>query len=116
MVEVVENLISNAIEHNMSLPEEKRYLLITLSADHSNHRFSIENPADNINLPLSDLYKNGVSSKGSNHQGLGLSSIQKTLSEHKILFSGSRDYDTGSIRFEILYEENSNDYHPSYRR
>lgn len=114
MVEVIENLISNAIEHNLSLPEESRYILITLSADHSINRFIIENPADNVDLPLSVLYKNGVSSKGSGHQGLGLGSILKTLSEHHIQFSGSRNYDTRSIQFEMLYEENTNDNHSSY--
>ena len=106
LVEVLENLIANAIEHNLSIPEEKRYILITLSAAPSEQRFSIENPVDDIDLPLTELYKTGVSSKGDSHQGLGLASIRKTLASHSIDFSGSRNFDTGSIRFELLYEEN----------
>lgn len=110
LVEVLENLISNAIEHNLSLPEEKRYLLIRLSADGRTHRFSIENPADNIDLPLSELYKNGTTSKDG-HPGLGLGSIQKTLADHDIHFAGSRNHDTGSVSFELIYEEKTNDNH-----
>ena len=106
LVEVLENLIANAIEHNLSIPEEKRYILITLSAAPSEQRFSIENPVDDIDLPLTELYKTGVSSKGDSHQGLGLTSIRKTLASHSVDFSGSRNFDTGSIRFELLYEEN----------
>ena len=104
LVEVIENLISNAIEHNLSLPVEKRFVLLTLSSDGIKNLFSIENPAEDITRPISDFYQNGISSKGGSHQGLGLSSIQKTLSEHGITFSGSHDYDVGSIRFEIIYE------------
>ena len=106
LVKVLENLIANAIEHNLSIPEEKRYILITLSAAPSEQRFSIENPVDDIDLPLTELYKTGVSSKGDSHQGLGLASIRKTLASHSVDFSGSRNFDTGSIRFELLYEEN----------
>ena len=103
LVEVIENLITNAIEHNLTLSVENRFILITMTTDNDLQYFSIENPAENLELPLSALYRVGTTTKNG-HAGLGLDSINQILSANNISFSGSHDLDMKSIRFELTYE------------
>ena len=102
-IEVAENLFTNALEHNLSLDPDRRYIRITLSSEDGVQLFSIENPADKIDLPLEELYLMNVSTKSGAHQGLGLSSIQSILRANHIHFSGTRNYDAGSIVFSFTY-------------
>lgn len=104
-VEVADNLFTNALEHNLTLEPDRRYIRITLSSENGVQLFSIENPADNIDLPLEELYLMNVSTKSGSHEGLGLSSIQNILSANHIHFSGSRSYDCSSIVFSFTYTE-----------
>ncbi len=103
-IEVADNLFYNALEHNLSLDPERRFIRITLSSENGVQRFSIENPADTVTLPLEELYLMNVSTKAGGHQGLGLPSIQSILSSNHIHFSGSRNYDTNTLTFSFTYQ------------
>ncbi len=104
LVEVIENLIQNAIEHNQSLTPEQRYIRISMKVQGALQSFSIDNPIGQMAIPLSELYLPGRTTKSGTHQGLGLSSVRKILSENGISFSGTHDIQAGCIRFEIEYE------------
>ena len=104
-IEVAHNLFANALEHNLTLDPDRRYIRIILSSEDGVQLFSIENPADNIDRPLEELYIMNVSTKSGAHQGLGLSSIQNILSANHIDFSGTRNYDNNSVVLSFVYRK-----------
>lgn len=104
LVQILENLLSNAIEHNLTLLDpNNRYVHMKLFADSKNNLISIENPALNMNTPLKEIFKSGFSTKGGRHQGLGLTNLRETLSENNITFYGKKDEKKGSIIFTLSY-------------
>lgn len=103
-VEIFENMTSNAIEHNITLPPFERKLIISLSAFNGRNEITISNPTQNINLEISEMFQIGSTSKDSSHSGLGLSIIQKIISQTKIQFFGTTT--DSLLSFTLLYEEN----------
>ena len=85
IVEVFDNLINNAFECVMELPEDNRWIRITLSAkpqSDSNgveHMLSIENPAPNVDL-AAIVSEKAYTSKGGKHQGIGLRHVSQLVS------------------------------------
>ena len=106
-IEVADNLFCNALEHNLTLDGERRYIRMTLSSEEDVQLFSVENPADNISLPLESLYIANMTTKTGSHQGLGLPSIRRTLADNNIRFSGTRDYERGCVIFSVIYQKGS---------
>ena len=105
LVQILENLLSNAIEHNMSIPEEKkRFVHMRLFADHTDNLIAIENAAGDMDIPLQDMFRSGFSTKDHSHQGLGLTNTQEILSEHHIAFYGKKNSEKSSVTFTLLYK------------
>ena len=104
LVQILENLLSNAIEHNLTIPEStRRFVHIELSTDSHTNRIVIENAASNMDMSLSDFFKSGYSTKTGSHQGLGLTNTRQILSEHNISFYGKKNENKCSIEFTLLY-------------
>lgn len=105
LVEILENLISNAVEQNLVLPISQRKLSITFFADSESNEIKIKNPVNDATIPLEEMLKTGATNKDSfTHQGLGLSSIQQLCRKNNIIFSGERS--KNSVTFSIIYKEN----------
>lgn len=85
IVEVFDNLINNAFECVTELPEKNRWIRITLSAKPQpdgltvEHMLSIENPAPNVDV-AAIVSEKAYTSKGSNHQGIGLRHVSQLVS------------------------------------
>ena len=107
-VEVMENLVSNAIEHNLTLPVEKRYIRIILAAVDMSNEITIENPTNRADQPISDYYLLGQSTKTEFGHGLGLPSILGILNTHGMELVGIRDPEGKSIAFTVRYETKQN--------
>ena len=103
-IEVADNLFSNAFEQNLATSPEHRFIHITLSSENNTQFFSIENPTTNLSLPIEELYRPNITTKGHDHLGLGLASIKTILDQNHIAFSGQRDYDNNSIIFSFAYK------------
>ncbi len=104
LVQILENLLSNAIEYNIANNNlENRYVRIKLCADSKNNQIIIENPVVNLNLPLSEFFVSGFSTKMGRHEGLGLTNIREILAEHKIDFYGKKDEARKTITFTVSY-------------
>lgn len=104
LVEVLENLISNAVEQNCVLPEKQRFLTITLFSDGFTNECAITNPLEvdyslmkNIDLP-------GRTSKGGSHQGLGLTSTKQILNLYALPLYQKYDADNNTITFSFTYQ------------
>ena len=107
LVEVLENLLSNAIEHNIKLEPEKRWLNISLSVQqhesHSEHSVTISN-AILQSLSLKDLqFTSKKSSSSDALHGIGLSSVKETLGSHQIPLYVQLDSDSPCISFSFSY-------------
>lgn len=105
LVEIMENLTANAIEHNMTLPSIERKLSISFYALDGRNEITVTNPVRDIQMDLSDMLKYGYSSKDSNHSGLGLFNIKQLADQNKLQFYGKRS--DKYVSFTLLYMEES---------
>lgn len=105
LVEIMENLTTNAIEHNMTLPSIERKLSISFYALDGRNEITVTNPVRDIQMDLSDMLKYGYSSKDSNHSGLGLFNIKQLADQNKLQFYGKRS--DKYVSFTLLYMEES---------
>lgn len=84
IVEVFDNLINNAFECVAELPEDRRWIRITLSSalqenGRTQHMLCIENPCPPLDLSLIASDKK-YTSKGGTHQGVGLKHVAHVVS------------------------------------
>ena len=105
LVEIMENLTANAIEHNMTLPSIERKLSISFYALDGRNEITVTNPVRDIQMDLSDMLRYGYSSKDSNHSGLGLFNIKQLADQNKLQFYGKRS--DKYVSFTLLYMEES---------
>ena len=105
LIEILENLMTNAIEHNLLLNENSRFIHIQLQHENGENAFSIENPIGNISLPVEEMFIMNQTSKGGPHQGLGLSSISNILNNTPVRLSAYRDQSNQTIVFSLLYSD-----------
>ncbi len=107
LVEVLENLLSNAIEHNLKLEPEKRWLNISLSVQQlesrTEHSCIISNSVLST-MSLNDLQGTSKkpSSSGITH-GIGLSSAKEILGSYQLPLYVQLDQDSSSISFSFSY-------------
>ena len=111
LVSALENLISNAIENNMTIPDDsKRFLQIDLKADSAENIISITNPVANYTGNIDDYFLAGYSSKDPTvHKGLGLTSVLQTMSDNDIAFSAKYSENDSTISFTIRYFQQKDD-------
>ena len=109
LISIAENLMANAIEHNLLLNETSRFIHIQLQYENGDHIFSIENPIGNISLPVEEMFIMNQTSKGGLHQGLGLSSISSLLDNTPINLSAYRDQANQTIVFSLIYSDEVNE-------
>ena len=105
LVEIMENLTANAIEHNMILPSIERKLSISFYALDGRNEITVTNPVRDIQMDLSDMLRYGYSSKDSNHSGLGLFNIKQLADQNNLQFYGKRS--DKFVSFTLLYMEES---------
>ena len=83
MVEVFDNLIDNAFECVTELPEQERWIRVTLEAKslangETQHFMSIENPYRELNLSAI-ISQERYTTKLGKHQGVGLQRVSKII-------------------------------------
>lgn len=103
LAEILENLTSNAIEHNLTLPSFERKLFISFHALDGRNEITISNPVKDSKLDLSDILKYGYSSKDSSHSGIGLFNINQLATQNNMQFYGKRT--DKIVSFILVYEE-----------
>lgn len=105
MIEVLGNLINNAIEALQTQEDKRMYLEIVENADEIH--IEVMNISDIISWEeISRFFKKGISTKG-NNRGLGLYSIKKMSKEYgfKILCSNKNHLDMNWISFQVKIEK-----------
>ena len=100
-ISIFGNLIENAIEATIALPEEKRWIEMETEKTETCYIIRLSNPCAST-APLKD-YKLGSSSKGSGH-GYGIHIIQKRLNKYnaEVRFYYADDIFTAQIDFLII--------------
>lgn len=106
LAEILENLTSNAIEHNLTLPSLERKLHISFQSLDGRNEITISNPVKDNKADLSDMLKLGYSSKDSSHSGIGLFNIKQLAMQNHMQFYGK--HTDKFVSFTLLYEEERN--------
>ena len=106
LVEVLDVLFTNAEEHVLTLPEERRLISVRMEADSKLNRILISNPtSDSFRLKT---IENHISTKGVHRKGIGLLSAEKICRENNVSLQHSYDPDSSTILFWITsYEDAS---------
>ena len=78
LVTVFDNLVDNAFECVTEMPEEKRWIRITLEAAASTDRLIIENPYETLDISTL-INEKHFTSKAGNHQGIGLQTVSEII-------------------------------------
>ena len=105
LVEVLDVLFTNAEEHVLTLPEERRLISVRMEADSKLNRILISNPtSDSFRLKT---IENHISTKGVHRKGIGLLSAEKICRENKVSLQHSYDPDSSTILFWITSFEDA---------
>ena len=86
IVDVLQNLVSNAVEYNDSLLDEEKYIEINLYQHEKIHKISISSPCYQSVLSVEQILSSNFSTKQEKGHGIGLTSVQKLLKQNNILF------------------------------
>jgi len=103
LAEILENLSSNAIEHNLTLPSFERKLYISFQSLDGHNEITISNPVKNPKANISDMLRYGYSTKDSSHSGLGLYNINQITAQNKMQFYGK--ITDKFVSFTLTYKE-----------
>ena len=107
LVNVMENLITNAINYNTSLPDAgARSLRIDLFADSEYNKIKVTNPCFESIEAISEKTRGTVLSRLTNKHGIGLASVKNTLQDTGIRFYMEQE-SPSSISFSISYDQPS---------
>lgn len=106
IVDVLQNLLTNALEYNDTLLEEEKYIEINLYQQDKTHRITISSPCYHPNLSVEQILSSNYSTKSEDGHGLGLTSVQKLLKQNHILFYVENI--NGKISFILSYNEEDN--------
>ena len=107
LVNVIENLISNAVNYNTSLTDaSQRFLRIDLFADSEYNKIRITNPYFESPETFHKERKGTISDKLMNKHGIGLSSVKEILENTEIRFYREQE-SPSSISFVISYDQPS---------
>ena len=106
VVEIMDNLIDNAFECVTQLPENERWIKITLNSrpkpeNRTQHAIFIENPCNELD-PLSILSGNHTTTKGGKHQGIGLKHVSNTIKNSGGQFMVNVQDDVFSAQIEYI--------------
>ena len=103
LVQILENLTSNAIEQTITQNIDNRKIVFSLFCDNGINKISITNPTDNSSLSLDEMVISGNTTKDSKHHGLGLSSIKQIVEQNNLSFYGS--IENNALTFTLSYKE-----------
>ncbi len=101
LVQVINNIISNAIQAYQEKGESNQDINFTIYKDGNNIVFKIEDFAGGLPKKVQDkLFKEMITTKGKNGTGLGLFMSYSNIKAH---FSGSMDYETEKGKGTTFY-------------
>lgn len=103
LVQILENLTSNAIEQTITQNIDNRKIVFSLFCENGINKISITNPTDNSTLSLDEMVISGNTTKDSKHHGLGLSSIKQIVEQNNLSFYGK--IENNSLTFTLSYKE-----------
>lgn len=105
LVQIIGNLIANAIEYNETLEEKKRFIKIELFADYASNLISISNAYFEESMNTASFFEMGYSTKSKNdHYGMGLSTVEEILSDKAVVIYVKQNKEKHEITFTLKYE------------
>lgn len=103
LVDVLQNLLTNALEYNEAEEFNQRFIEINLYQKDDQHQIVISTPCHSNNISVSQILSSGFSTKGEGHLGLGLTSVQNLLKQNNIQFYGENS--DSKLSFVLSYSE-----------
>jgi hypothetical protein len=105
LVKILGNLIDNAFEEVIQLPEKDRWVIITGWSNEDNLYIHIKNALKQYieTDKAQSFFQAGESSKGESHSGLGLAIVKQKIKEYKGEITVQTDKEQMAIQFEIRF-------------
>jgi signal transduction histidine kinase len=105
LVKILGNLIDNAFEEVMQMPEKDRWVVISGWIDEDNLYIQIKNALKTYveTEKAQSFFEAGTSSKEDNHSGLGLAIVKQKIKEYKGDITVHTIKETKEIQFELKF-------------